>query len=141
MIDLVKKFHFSTILKFPLIVLVIVFYTGCFFFDNATKLAYQLESASKKLKSQKNGSQIIIHYESEDGKAPFTILLVRGGLNVYQNGTESNTSYHCRFVDVVTTQTINGIGNADIVVKKVGVGPGDFSKEVVLIELHNQINK
>ena len=142
MIDLVKRFNFSTIKKFPLIVPVIVFCTGCSLTDNSTKLAYQLESISQKLKSQKNGSEIIIHYETEDGKAPFTILIEpEGGITVYQNGTESNTTYSRRFADVVTTQTIKGIGSADIVVKKVGVGPGNFSKEVVLIELHNQINK
>jgi hypothetical protein len=138
MIDSVKKIHFFTISIFSLMVLVIVFCTGCFLTDNATTLAYQLESISKKLKSQKNGSEVVIHYKAEDAKAPFTILLVPGGLNVYQNGTESNTSYHCRFVDVVTTQTINGIGKRDIVVKKVGVRPGQFTKEVVLVELHSK---
>ncbi len=102
MIDLVKRFNFSTIKKFPLIVPVIVFCTGCSLTDNSTKLAYQLESISQKIKSQKNGSEIIIHYETEDGKAPFTILIEpEGGITVYQNGTESNTTYSRRFADVV----------------------------------------
>lgn len=70
MIDLVKKFHFSTILKFPLIVLVIVFCTGCSLTDNATELAYQLESASKKLKSQKNGSEIIFTINQKMARRP-----------------------------------------------------------------------
>jgi len=54
---------------------------------------------------------------------------------VYQNGTISFTTYYKRFVDVNTTQIINGKGDTDIIVKTIGVGPGDISDEVLLIEL------
>ena len=54
---------------------------------------------------------------------------------VYQNGTISFTTYYRRFVDVNTTQIINGKGDTDIFVKTIGVGPGNFSDEVLLIEL------
>jgi len=168
MIDLVKTFNVSTIQRFSLIVLVIVFCTGCSFTDNATKLANQLESASKELKSKKDGSEIIVHYKTEDSKASFTILvlsekgatsdeLYQKGLDssivehlfdlkkgaaliVYQNGIMSSTTYYLRFVDVAATQIIKSTGNTDLVVKKVGVGLGRFTEEVVLIELQNQIN-
>ncbi|UQD56534.1 hypothetical protein [Flavobacterium sp. K5-23] len=55
---------------------------------------------------------------------------------VYQNGTISFTTYYRRFVDVATTQIINGKGNTDILVKTIGVAPGNLSNEVLLIELH-----
>jgi len=54
---------------------------------------------------------------------------------VYQNGTISFTTYYKRFVDVNTTQIINGKGDTDIIVKTIGIGPGDISDEVLLIEL------
>jgi hypothetical protein len=89
-----KKIPYFDYPNIPLIILVIIFCTGCFLTDNATKLAYQLESASKKLKSQKNGSEIIIHYETEDSKAPFTILILpENGVTsdeLYQKGLDSN---------------------------------------------------
>ncbi len=56
-------------------------------------------------------------------------------LIVYQNGGISFTTYYRRFVDVKTTQVINGKGNTDILVKTIGVGPGNLSDEVLLIEL------
>jgi hypothetical protein len=167
MIELVKRFNVSTIQRFSLIVLVIVFCTGCSFTDNATELAYQLESASTKLKSKKDGSEIIIHYEPKDSKAPFTILvlsdkgttsdeLYQKGLDssiveylgdlkkgsalvVYQNGIMSSTTYHARFVDVAATQIIKSTGNTDIVMKKIGVGLGRFTKGLILIELRMQV--
>ena len=55
---------------------------------------------------------------------------------VYQNGTISFTTYYRRFVDVTTTQMINGKCKTDILVKTIGVGPGNLSDEVLLIELH-----
>ena len=54
---------------------------------------------------------------------------------VYQNGTISFTTYYRRFVDVNTTQIIKGKGDTDILVKTIGVGPGNNSDEVLLIEL------
>lgn len=54
---------------------------------------------------------------------------------VYQNETISFTSYYRRFVDVNTTQIINGKGNTDILVKTIGVSPGNLTDEVLLIEL------
>ena len=54
---------------------------------------------------------------------------------VYQNGKISFTTYYRRFVDVTTTQIINGKGNTDILVKTIGVGPGNVTDEVLLIEL------
>ena len=54
---------------------------------------------------------------------------------VYQNGTISFTTYYRRFVDVNTTQIINGKGNTDIIVKTIGVGTGNITDEVLLIEL------
>lgn len=170
MIDLVKNNHISTIQKFLLIVLLVVFCTGCeLFSDNATRLAFRLESAFNILKSQKNGSVVIIPYESDDSKAPFTILIIpkngttsdelyrngldsnivehlfgikkEGGLIVFQNGNISNTTYYRNFVEVTATQIIKGSGKIDIVVKKVGVGPGTLTKEVMLIELRKQIKK
>src|SRR6478609_5721282 len=93
MIDLVKTFNVSTIQRFSLIVLVIVFCTGCSFTDNATKLANQLESASKELKSKKDGSEIIVHYKTEDSKSSFTILVLseKGATSdeLYQKGLDS----------------------------------------------------
>ena len=59
----------------------------------------------------------------------------RATLIVYQNGSISFTTYYRRFVDVKTTQVINGIGVTDILVKTIGVGPGNLSDEVLLIEL------
>jgi hypothetical protein len=56
-------------------------------------------------------------------------------LIVYQNGTISFTTYYRRFVDVNTTQIINGKGNTDIIVKTIGVGTGNITDEVLLIEL------
>ena len=55
---------------------------------------------------------------------------------VYQNGTISFTTYYRRFLDVNTTQIINGKGDTDIRVKTIGVGPGNVTDEVLLIELH-----
>ena len=54
---------------------------------------------------------------------------------VYQNGTISFTTYYRRFVDVNTTQIINGTGVTDILVKTIGVNPGNVTDEVLLIEL------
>ncbi|TRO64510.1 hypothetical protein [Christiangramia sabulilitoris] len=54
---------------------------------------------------------------------------------VYQNGAISFTTYYRRFVDVAATQIINGKGNTDIIVKSIGVGPGNITDEVLLIEL------
>ena len=54
---------------------------------------------------------------------------------VYQNGTISFTTYYRRFVDVNTTQIIYGKGDTDILVKTIGVGLGNDSDEVLLIEL------
>jgi hypothetical protein len=59
----------------------------------------------------------------------------RATLIVYQNGTFSFTSYYRGFVDVNTTQIISGKGNTDILVKTIGVGSGNVSDEVLLIEL------
>jgi len=59
----------------------------------------------------------------------------RATLIVYQNETISFTTYYRRFVDVNTTQIINGKGNTDILVKTIGVGPGNLSDEILLIEL------
>ena len=168
MIVLVKRFLLSTIHQYPLIVLVIVFCTACSLTDNSTRLANQLESASKELKTKKNGSEIIIHYKTEDNNAPFTILLTsekgvtsnelykRGldssfvehlfdlkkgaALAVFQHCIISSTSYYLRFVDVAATQIIKGIGKTDIVVKKVDVSRGRFTEKVTLIELHKAVN-
>tara|TARA_R110000787_G_scaffold17143_1_gene54091 strand:+ start:216 stop:671 length:456 start_codon:yes stop_codon:yes gene_type:complete len=150
--------------------MIIISSTSCSFMrDNAVNLAYDLEAAAKKLKSQKTGSEFVINFEPVDTKAPFTILilsekgvtfdeLIEKGLDsllvedlfpqlsyidlknsativVYQNGTISFTTYYRRFVDVTTTQIINGKGNTDILVKTIGVGPGNLSDEVLLIEL------
>jgi hypothetical protein len=54
---------------------------------------------------------------------------------IYQNQEISYTTYYRRFVDVKTTQIISGKGATDIVVKKIGVGPGNITEEVILIEL------
>lgn len=56
-------------------------------------------------------------------------------LIVYQNGSISFTTHYRRFVDVKTTQVINSIGVTDILVKTIGIGPGNLSDEVLLIEL------
>jgi hypothetical protein len=56
-------------------------------------------------------------------------------LIVYQNGTISFTTYYRRFVDVNTTQIINGKGITNILVKKVGVGLGNLTNEILFIEL------
>lgn len=169
MIDVLKSFQISGFQKFPIIVLVISFCSGCSLTDNSTKLAYDLESASKTLKSQENGSEVIIKYETKDSKAPFTILvlsekgvtsdeLYEKGLDssivkdlfpqlsyidlkngatliVYQNGKINFTTYYRQFVDVSSTQIVNGTGKCNIVVKKTGVGPGHLTGEVILIEL------
>lgn len=76
MIDLVKNFRFSGFQIFPIIVIIISFCSGCSFTDNATKLAYELESSAETLKSQQNGSEVIVKYETKDSKAPFTILVL-----------------------------------------------------------------
>lgn len=137
--------------------------------DNAVNLAYDLEVAAKKLKSQEIGSEFLINFEPVDTEAPFTILvvsekgvtfdeLIENGLDslivedlfpqlsyidlknsatlvVYQSGGIRFTTYYRRFVDVKTTQVINSIGLTDILVKTIGVSPGKFSDEVLLIEL------
>lgn len=54
---------------------------------------------------------------------------------VYQNETISFTTYYRQFVDVNTTQIINGKGDTDILVKTTGVVPGNLTDEVLLIEL------
>lgn len=157
--------------KLFMIVMIINFSTSCSFIrDNAVNLAYDLEAAAKKLKSQKIGGEFVINFEPIDLETPFTILmfsengvtfneLIEKGLDtlvvenlfpqlsyidlkdratliVYQNETISFTTYYRRFVDVNTTQIINGKGNTDIIVKTIGVVPGNITDdEVLLIEL------
>lgn len=146
-----------------------VFCISCSFTDNSTKLAYRLKTASKKLKSKKDGEEFIINYKPEDSKAPFTILILskegatseelyQKGLDpyiienlfglkkgaaivVYQNGKMSNTSYHLRFVDVAATHILKSSGNTDFVVKKIGVDLGHSTNKVVLVELSSLIDK
>ncbi len=61
--------------NFVYIILLIVCTTGCSALkDNATILAYELESAADELKSQTNGSTYLIHYEPMDTSLPYTIL-------------------------------------------------------------------
>ena len=159
-----------TLSKSFMIVLIVICLTSCSFMrDNAVNLAYNLEAAAKKLKSQEIGSEFVINFEPKDSEAPFTVLifsekgvtfneLIEKGLDsllveelfpqlsyidlknratsvVYQNGIISFTTYYRRFVDVNTTQIINGKGVTDILVKTIGVGPGNVSDEVLLIEL------
>lgn len=62
-------------------------------------------------------------------------LKERATLIVYQNGSISFTTYYRRFVDVKSTQVISGTGNTDILLKTVGLGQGNLSDEVLLIEL------
>jgi hypothetical protein len=138
--------------------------------DNAVNLAYNLEAAAKKLKSQEIGSEFVINFEPVDTEAPFTILvlsekgvtfdeLIEIGLDslivedlfpqlsyidlkngatliVYQNASISFTTHYKRFVDVKTTQVISSLGVTDILVKTIGIGQGNLSDEVLLIELH-----
>ena len=59
----------------------------------------------------------------------------RATMVVYQNGTISFTTYYRRYVDVKTTQMIRGKGNTEITVKTIGVGKGNVTDEVLLIEL------
>lgn len=59
----------------------------------------------------------------------------RATMVVYQNGTISFTTYYRRYVDVKTTQMISGKGNTEITVKTIGVGKGNITDEVLLIEL------
>jgi hypothetical protein len=62
-------------------------------------------------------------------------LKERATLIVYQNGTISYTTHYRRFVDVKTTQIISGKGNTEITVKTIGVGKGNVTDEVLLVEL------
>lgn len=59
----------------------------------------------------------------------------RATMVVYQNGAMSFTTYYRRYVDVKTTQMIRGKGNTEITVKTIGVGKGNITDEVLLIEL------
>lgn len=95
MIDFLKIFQISVIQKLPIIVLVISFCSGCSLLTaNSTKLAYELETASKELKAQENGSEFIIEYGSKDSKAPFTILVLsEKGITseeLYEKGLDSS---------------------------------------------------
>tara|TARA_R110000751_G_scaffold301415_5_gene413827 strand:- start:27864 stop:28379 length:516 start_codon:yes stop_codon:yes gene_type:complete len=156
--------------KSLMIVMIFISLSSCSVIgDNAVNLAYDLEAAAQNLKSQKIGSEFVIHFEPVDIEAPFTILvlseegvtfeeLIEKGLDsvivedlfpqlsyidlkdgatliVYQNGSISFTTYYRQFVDVKTTQVINGIGVTDILVKTIGVRPGNLSDQVLIIEL------
>uniref|UniRef100_UPI00404B4FAD hypothetical protein n=1 Tax=Flavobacterium sp. TaxID=239 RepID=UPI00404B4FAD len=147
-----------------------VFSVSCsVIYDNSNILANELESAAKKLKSQKIGSEVTINFEPVDQEAPFTILilsengvtfdeLIEKGLDsllvadlfprlsyidlknsatcvIYQNKEISFTTYYRQFVDVASTQIISGKGATDILVKTIGVRPGNVTDEVLLIEL------
>ena len=57
-------------------------------------------------------------------------------LIVYQQSRISFTTYYRRFVDVSELQIVTATGDKDIVVKKIGMGPGAFTPEVVMIVLH-----
>lgn len=153
-----------------MILILFISLTSCsLIHDNAVNLAYDLEKAAKKLKSQEIGSEFIINFEPVDTESPFTILVLsekgvtfdeliekgldslivedlfpqlsyidlkkRATLIVYQNGSISFTTYYRRFVDVKTTQVINSIGDTEILVKTIGIGAGNLSDEVLLIEL------
>ena len=56
-------------------------------------------------------------------------------LIVYQNDTISLTTLHRRWVDVKTTQIINGTGNTDIIVQTIGRSPRKRTSGILLIEL------
>jgi hypothetical protein len=55
---------------------------------------------------------------------------------VYQNASISFTTHYKGFVDVKTTEVISSFGVTDILVKTIGIGQGNLSDEVLLIELH-----
>ena len=123
--------------KSLMIVMIFISLSSCSVIgDNAVNLAYDLEAAAQNLKSQKIGSEFVIHFEPVDIEAPSYIDLKDGAtLIVYQNGSISFTTYYRQFVDVKTTQVINGIGVTDILVKTIGVRPGNLSDQVLIIEL------
>ncbi len=61
--------------NFLYFILLVVCITGCSALkDNATIIAYELESAADELKSQPNGSTYLMHYEPRDTTLPFTLL-------------------------------------------------------------------
>lgn len=60
-----------------MIAIVLISLTSCSLTsDNATKFAYQIETAAKELKPKGIGSEFVINFEPIDIEAPFTILVL-----------------------------------------------------------------
>ena len=88
----------------------------------------------------KKGLDSIIDVDLYDPRAFSSLKSQSDLLFVFQNGTRPRADGLRSYVGVSETQIISGVGNTDIVVKKIGVRQGKFG-EVILFELHKKINK
>lgn len=100
---------------------------GCdVFTDAATRLAYDIESAAKKLKH--DGDKFTLHHETPSKRGecegPYTVQLDKVGALIIWCKSESGTvvsspgtSYHRRFVDTPQTYYLNKAAGETLVIE------------------------
>lgn len=122
-------------------VVAMLFFSGCdVFTDAATRLAYDLESAAKKLKN--HGDTYTLRHETPSKRGecggPYTVQLDKVGALIFwckdENGevvSSPGTSYHRRFVHTPETYYLEKEAGETLVIELEQKG-----SKAVIVEVH-----